>query len=185
MMKKYQSLYSVLLYVFFSFYIVILLYFLFFSRVGLRGFDLFEVNLIPFATISEQLADLSTGLRGMAFMNLLVNVLLLAPLGLYLPILWKKRRPIVYVGLIVAISLLIEIIQLTFGLGAADIDDVILNCLGGFLGLAFYKTLLVLLKDEHRVRGFVTICSAIVGILIAIFFAVEIYQWVVWNNSIM
>jgi len=185
MKKNYQQLCSALLYVFFAIYVVILLYFLFFSRIGLRGVELFTINLIPFSTIAEQIPQLATNFRSMAFMNLVVNIFLLAPLGLYLPILLRKKKIIIYLCVIFIISFLVEIIQFVFDLGAADIDDIILNSFGGFLGLMSYRFLLAILKKECKVKVFTAIISAIVGILIIIFLAVQLYWWIEWNNTLI
>ncbi|WP_367649646.1 VanZ family protein [Paenibacillus sp. NEAU-GSW1] len=40
-----------------------------------------------------------------------------------------------------------EIIQGLLGIGAADIDDIILNVLGGWIGILVYKSLLFILRD--------------------------------------
>ncbi|MNI31119.1 VanZ like family protein [compost metagenome] len=58
-------------------------------------------------------------------------------------------------------SLFIEIIQGLLGIGASDIDDIILNCLGGLVGILGYKFLLFILRDEKKVRTAITILSAI------------------------
>lgn len=58
--------------------------------------------------------------------------------------------------------------QLIFGLGAADIDDVILNCLGGLIGILIYRGLCALLKDEEKVRTAIVLLGFIV-ILIPVF----------------
>jgi glycopeptide antibiotics resistance protein len=57
-------------------------------------------------------------------------------------------------------SLSIEIIQGILGIGASDIDDIILNCLGGLVGILVYKFLLVILPDEKKVRFVITTLSA-------------------------
>jgi glycopeptide antibiotics resistance protein len=59
------------------------------------------------------------------------------------------------------VSLFVEIIQGYLGIGAADIDDIILNCLGGLIGILGYKFLLFILRDEKKVRVAITILSAI------------------------
>ena len=182
MKKNIQSLFSIILYVFFAVYIALLLYLLFFARIGLRGMELYEINFIPFFTISEQLSQLQVT---MTVANLLINIFLLVPLGLYLPVLWGKKKIIIYFCLIVIISLFVEVVQFIFDLGAADIDDIILNSFGGFLGLMSYKILFTLFKQEYKVRIFTAIISAITGILVIIFLAVELFQWITWNNSIL
>ena len=45
-------------------------------------------------------------------------------------------------------------------MGASDIDDIILNCSGGFIGILGYKLLLFILRHEKRVNTAITILSA-------------------------
>lgn len=37
------------------------------------------------------------------------------------------------------LSLFIEVVQYVFALGATDVDDIILNLIGGFIGLIIFK----------------------------------------------
>jgi len=67
--------------------------------------------------------------------NLAGNVLLFMPLGFFLPLLRPQSNGAVRVGAAVAgSSLLLEVIQLLTGLGGFDVDDLILNVLGGLMG---------------------------------------------------
>ena len=43
-----------------------------------------------------------------------------------------------------------EIIQGVFAIGASDIDDVILNCVGGIMGILTFRLLSVILRDEYQ-----------------------------------
>lgn len=58
--------------------------------------------------------------------------------------------------------------QFIFGIGTADIDDVILNCLGGLIGILIYRGLCALLKDEEKARTAIVLLGFIV-ILIPVF----------------
>lgn len=91
-----------------------------------------EVNLIPFRTLwpmfQEMLKD------GHSLINVLGNLLLFAPIGFLIPLLWPPKHPLrtgtFYTMLV---SVLIELLQL-FSWRSTDVDDVILNTLGGWLG---------------------------------------------------
>jgi glycopeptide antibiotics resistance protein len=110
----------------FALYAVFALKLLLFSRPpgSKRSF-----NLIPFASISHYLFSGSSGVRRFAFGNIAGNVLLFIPLGSALSVLTKST--VARTMLIVAsASVAVEILQGVFALGASDIDDVILNCLG-------------------------------------------------------
>ncbi|MFJ1244953.1 VanZ family protein, partial [Bacillus amyloliquefaciens] len=84
-------------------------------------------------------------------------------------ILHKKHRSIMKnLFIILLSSLAIEATQFIFALGALDIDDIILNVMGGFIGLAFYKMFEKLFKDENRIRTAISILSLIVGLPILV-----------------
>lgn len=67
------------------------------------------------------------------------------------------------------ISLCVEIIQGLLGIGASDIDDIILNCLGGWIGILGYKFLLLLLLDDKKVHTVIKILSTIVGLPVLLY----------------
>jgi len=113
---------SGLLYAFFAVYLVLLVFFLFTARIGFGAAGLHTtINLVPFATIGEQLSQLATPARAFAIPNLLVNLFMFTPLGLYLPILWIPKRIPIYLGVIFGIGFLVETAQSIFGVGAFDI----------------------------------------------------------------
>ena len=64
-----------------------------------------------------------------------LNILLFVPFGYLLPLLWKRADrwwKVVLCGFL--LSLLIELIQLVTHLGMFDLDDLMNNSLGAFLG---------------------------------------------------
>ena len=93
------------------------------------------INLVPGATIR---AMLERGSHGQKVLNLAGNVLIFLPMGLLPPLLWKGLRHIwTAVPLSAALSLLIEFVQLFLG-RSVDVDDLILNTLGGLLGYLLF-----------------------------------------------
>lgn len=91
----------------------------------------FGINLTPGYTIRSML---ERGSRGQKVINLAGNVVIFLPLGLLPPLLWRKLRHLwAAIGLSAAVSCLIEFLQLFLD-RAVDVDDVILNTLGGLLG---------------------------------------------------
>ena len=91
-----------------------------------------EANYIPFKTIWFYLI----GSRGMLIggINILGNILLLVPLGYLMPfatpgLLWKQV--LVYALLI---CMAIEGSQVLLKVGILDVDDILLNMLGIFIG---------------------------------------------------
>lgn len=166
---------KVFLYGIFICYILLLIRILFLSRVSLL--ELFSsqrtilrsINLIPFYSIREYLSGSSAVLKQFAFGNVVGNIVLFIPLGIYLPLFKNDKRVITSLLFIFLASLFAEIIQWLFGIGTSDIDDIILNCLGGCVGLLGYKLISLILRDEKKVHTAITLLSAIVGLPVIIY----------------
>jgi glycopeptide antibiotics resistance protein len=90
-----------------------------------------HVNLTPFQVFKiYRLTD----------KQIVGNFIMLFPLGIYLPILYKRLNKfwrVFLVSLLVSVS--IEILQLATRFRSADIDDVILNTTGALIGYLFFK----------------------------------------------
>lgn len=160
-MKKHRQTLAqnFLLYTVFVLYIIILFRILIFSR-GAHS----SINLVPFHSIMDYLSGSNTVSHRFAFINIFGNIILFVPLGIYLSLFKHGKRIGTNVLWILIISLLVEIAQYIFGIGASDIDDVILNSLGGLIGVVAYKALSAILKDENKVRFVITIASTIIAI---------------------
>lgn len=89
------------------------------------------VNLTPFATIRMYLS----GRAGVwnAVRNIGGNILVFAPLGIFIPLLRKKLAFPTTFFTALFISGSIELTQYKTGLGSCDIDDIILNVFGAML----------------------------------------------------
>lgn len=133
-----------------------------------------SVNLVPFRTIISYLLSDNSILSSFAFSNVLGNIVLFIPLGVYLTLFNRDKRLYKNVLWIALISLTAEVIQYIFKIGASDIDDLILNVLGGFLGIAAYKTLLLVFKDVTKVRYAIEIIAPITGMVC--FFILFLYN---------
>ena len=93
------------------------------------------ISLTPGYTIRSMLEK---GSYGQKVINLAGNVLIFAPLGILPPLLWKRWRHLwAVVPLSAGVSCLIEFLQLFLG-RSVDVDDVILNTLGGLLGYLLF-----------------------------------------------
>jgi glycopeptide antibiotics resistance protein len=96
-----------------------------------------KMVLIPFKTTLIYLR----GKKGFwaAIANLGGNIIGFVPMGILLPLLFKKLSTGVKVVLtIFLISLAFEITQFIVGVGYADVDDIIQNTLGGAFGYWLY-----------------------------------------------
>jgi glycopeptide antibiotics resistance protein len=72
--------------------------------------------------------------------NVLGNLAAFVPLGILWPMLRRGRTTAARVaGLSAAVSFLIESLQFASRRRVADVDDVILNALGGLIGYAAYR----------------------------------------------
>jgi glycopeptide antibiotics resistance protein len=166
-MNKRERIKTVFLYGVFICYILFLIKILLLSRIPHS--ELRSINLIPFYSIGEYISGSTANLKKFAFSNLVGNMVIFIPLGIYLPLLKKDKRVITNLLFIFIVSLFVEIIQGLLAMGASDIDDIILNCLGGWIGILGYKFLLLLLRNEKKVRTSITILSAMVGLPVLLY----------------
>lgn len=148
---------TVLICVVFAVYVGFALKLLLFSRPpgSERSF-----NLIPFGSVADFLFSGSVGVRNLAFGNIAGNVILFVPLGAYVSVLtnWTAARTMIIVA---SASIAVEVLQGVFGLGASDVSDVILNCLGGLIGIQLILLLRLLLRKRDRVRTAVAVLSIV------------------------
>lgn len=80
----------------------------------------------------------------------ILNIILFLPLGLFLPLLYKKYDRISSVALTgFLFSLSIEIVQM-LGRGSTDINDLITNTVGAYLGYFMYKLLTKSVQKDFR-----------------------------------
>ena len=135
--KKYKRILAVL----FIGYMILLFYFLFFSE----GFGRLEegreyhYNLVPFREIIRFMKYRRILGFQSFFVNIYGNVIAFMPLGFFIPGLLQRRVNGFFVVLCCfTLSLAVEIIQLVTRLGCCDVDDLILNTLGGLFGYLIY-----------------------------------------------
>ena len=73
------------------------------------------------------------------FLNIFGNVLAFMPFGFFLPVIWVRTRHwYITVLLSFAMSLLVETMQLVGKVGSFDVDDLLLNTIGGFAGYIIF-----------------------------------------------
>ena len=126
---------------FFTSYAVIVVYQLLLSqsRLILRNMEQPYPNFIPFQTILQYANGYHHYNFDIWFFNLFGNVLIFVPLGFLLPILFTKaRRFKTTIEWTMLVSLTIELTQIGIRLGSFDVDDLILNVLGGSIGYAVW-----------------------------------------------
>ena len=125
----------------------------FFNPDDSNGFFNIEVwqlnsNIIPFKNTFEYITGADRFNLDIIINNTLGNILIFLPLGIFLPLLFKKYSR--FTEVIIAstvISFSIEVFQIVLRIGQFDIDDVILNTFGsitGFLLLKIIKSVITL-----------------------------------------
>ena len=79
------------------------------------------------------------------------NILLFIPMGILMPSAFTKFRKIyICIPCCLLFSLFIETIQYIFGLGIAEIDDIVTNTIGAFIGLIIWYFLLAIHLIWHK-----------------------------------
>jgi len=97
---------------------------------GLIVRQLHQGNLVPFREISHSMQELT----GHGLINLVGNVVIFMPFGLFLGLLSKRMS---FAGAFLysmLLSLILESSQAVFAIGVFDVDDLILNASGGLAG---------------------------------------------------
>ncbi|MBQ8086041.1 MAG: VanZ family protein [Lachnospiraceae bacterium] len=137
----------------FCIYMFFLVYFLFlsddFGRTMGRGG--YAYNLMPFQEIKrfiyywDQIGIVNV------MVNLFGNIIAFMPFGALIRWVLNKRvrwyQAIIYTFVF---SLIVEVIQLVSKVGAFDVDDIILNTIGGLLGFIVYYILLLINRRSER-----------------------------------
>ena len=67
--------------------------------------------------------------------------------------------------LILIVSVIAEIIQFTFKFGIGDIDDTILNTIGGSVGCILCKAVYLIYNKDYKVRCFIALFAPVAGIM--------------------
>lgn len=99
-----------------------------------------HINLIPFYYDNEVDSH---------FNEVLMNVLVFIPFGLYLKLLNLDSKKAIGYGL--AVSLVLEILQFLFAIGGTDVTDLITNTGGTALGVMLYIALIRVFRKKDTV----------------------------------
>lgn len=140
--KKRNKLFRILEILLFAVYLAVLCYFLFIAERMGRTFSerVYHYNLMPFKEISRFWTYRHTLGFWSVMLNLVGNVAAFIPFGMFLPRLFRPcRRFAVTVVLAFEFSLCVEILQLVWKVGSFDVDDILLNTLGGMSGFFIYR----------------------------------------------
>ena len=142
----------------------LILFFLLFKKKSVGSFQ--TINLIPFRTIIDYLFNEDVIVRSFAFSNIMGNIAIFIPLGIYIPLLINKKSIFTNSAIVALISLCVEIVQYILAIGTADVDDIILNTIGGLLGILIFKLVYLIFKDKSKVV--ITFLTPIGGVIAVI-----------------
>lgn len=116
-----------------------------FQNISTFSKEHFETsNILPFDTIIGYISgiisnDINTSI---VIINLVTNLLLFAPMGFFIPMLFqdKIKNTKQFLIIIIILTFLVEIIQFITYRGSTDIDDIILNTIGASIVYMLMKT---------------------------------------------
>ncbi|WP_027643593.1 VanZ family protein [Enterocloster clostridioformis] len=118
-----------------------------------------SVNIIPFHYDKK---------IGAAFhlTEVLENVLIFMPMGIYLQMLLSKAKFYAKIMVIAGTSLLLETTQYVLAIGRSDITDILTNTAGGLLGLVVYSMIVRLLGDRAKTNRLFSVLAVIVSAIV-------------------
>lgn len=126
-----------------------------------------NINLIPYGQ--------SVIVNGrIDFTEIINNAIAFIPVGVYVAMLKPEWSFIKKVLPSVGISLIYEVLQYVFAIGATDITDVINNTIGGIVGVCIAALCFTMFKEKAykvlrtlAIIGTVLVCGLIVALIVA------------------
>ena len=122
----------------FIIYMCVLVYVVFFAEaMGRTPQDGYVYNLTPLKEIKRFMKYIwdNDALGRAARLNIFGNIIAFIPFGIYLPYTSESKPGFISTFLYTfSLSLTIELVQLITKVGSCDVDDIILNALGGVIG---------------------------------------------------
>lgn len=139
--------------VLFFIYLLVLIYLLFFSeRYGrTQGTGEYRYNLVPFTEIKRYIIYSDRFTSELFLINIVGNMLAFVPFGFFVPLINSDYKNVLKVSLLsMVFSAIVEVVQLLSKVGSFDVDDIILNTLGGLVGALIYYIIDGILRCKRR-----------------------------------
>lgn len=137
----------------FILYVLFLIYFLFFAewygRSGETGE--YRYNLVLFQEI-KRFWEYKEQLGWISAANLLGNVAIFVPFGFFMPMASRYRSFSLTTVYSFGLSLIVECFQLIFQVGTFDVDDLLLNTIGGAIGYIVFVIFMLIRGKKDAVR---------------------------------
>ena len=112
-------------------------------------------NFVPFATIKNyfQAYRYNNEYLNLLITNVVGNLIAFIPFGLIVPFLSPALRNIKrFVGVLLLSLVLVEGMQIVLNVGSFDVDDIILNFIGGFLAYLLFLFVLKMRRYWQKTR---------------------------------
>ena len=123
-----------------------------------------NINLIPFHYDDETSSHLS---------EVLENVMIFIPLGVYLKMLKIKDAKAILLGM--TFSLGLEILQFILAVGASDITDIMTNTAGAAIGVGIYAILSLVFRKSEKLDKVLCILASICTLLLISMIAILLF----------
>ncbi|MBK8388370.1 MAG: VanZ family protein [Saprospiraceae bacterium] len=118
-----------------------------------------SINFIPFEDAFLPDVKLDLG-------EIILNVLVFIPLGIYVAILFKLWTLSKKLFFFFMISLMFETLQFILKIGAFDITDLITNTFGGVIGLVVFKIIEKAFNNSVKAQRFINVFATLGSVLL-------------------
>lgn len=113
-----------------------------------------NINLEPFQAPSRINGQID-------YSEMIMNIVIFIPYGIYAGMLLKKWHLIQKIQLFFVTSLFFEMTQYILAVGASDITDIINNTQGGIVGLIIFWLLNKFIRNKIRIHKFINVFAFI------------------------
>ena len=170
--KKEFILYKELIYLGFMIYMMLL-----FRIVTFQDVNYSDFNIIPF----KEMFRYEIGSK-LFFKNVVGNMLMFIPYGFFISYILKENTPWSIIILSLFASFTIEITQYRIG-RVFDIDDIMLNLIGGFLGYILYFIILKIKDKLPNSLQKISVYNIIVLLIVILILLYLMGVFYVWNRK--
>lgn len=160
-------------------YSILMTYFLMLSYVVFwRGTDSGGEYTYNFKVFDSLRYAWYTGNR-MEWRNIILNIILFVPFGLFIPVCFQKFRKLLHITILCIITTcIIEWTQCLLKIGVFQVDDIINNTLGGIIGFGFFLCLYSIFYQKSKRK---TICISLTPFALTVLFFVS--TWIVYETQ--
>lgn len=140
----------------FLIYVMLLCYVLFFGGILGRTEHSgeYRYNLTLFQEIGRYYGiGIRFGKWWLFIFNVIGNIAVFVPFGIFIPTLFSRCKNIfLTVMLTLQLTLTVELIQLITQVGSFDVDDILLNTMGGFCGYIIWFIFQIIKKIKNKIQ---------------------------------